>query len=341
MASQSPHVLILPYPAQGHVTPLMELSHLLLDRGFKITFVHTEFNRDRVASALSERSTEIDRRIRLVSVPDGMAPGEDRNDFASLCESMLLVMPDRLEQLIRKINGSELDSPVTWMIADQNMAWACRLAKKMGIKAAAFWPAASATLAVFMSIPKLIEDGLLDDGGTPKTQGRMINVIPDMPPMDPRRLPWNLTSDPESRKIIYQFILTNVRETSLADFIISNSFEELESATFAYMPNISPIGPLLADEQSNKPTGQFWTEDASCTRWLDEQPANSVIYVAFGSIAILNRSQFRELALGLEQSGRPFLWVVRPDLTDAGNDGDAAYPAGFLDRVAGRGRMAG
>ncbi|KAJ6795454.1 UDP-glycosyltransferase 83A1 [Iris pallida] len=337
MGSRTPHVLVLPYPAQGHVIPLMELSHCLLDRGFKITFVNTEFNHDRVVNALSERGIEIDQRMQLVSIPDGMAPDEDRDNFASLGENMLLVMPDHLEQLVGRINGSGGEK-ITWMVADLCMAFAFRVAKKMGIKSVAFWPAASATLAVLISIPKLIEEGVLDDDGVPRTEGMMINVIPDMPPIDPRGLPWNLTSNPELRKSIYQYLMNNVRETKLAEFTISNSFQELESGAFAYMPNISPLGPLFADEDSDRQTGQFWPEDASCMSWLNEQPANSVIYVAFGSTGILNRNQFRELALGLELSARPFLWVVRPDLTNTSSD---AYPAGFRDCVASRGRVVG
>ncbi|RVW85615.1 UDP-glycosyltransferase 83A1 [Vitis vinifera] len=70
--------------------------------------------------------------------------------------------------------------------------------------------------------------------------------------------------------------------------------------------------------------------------WLEKQPAGSVIYVAFGSLAIFNQRQFNELALGLELVGRPFLWVVQSDFTD----GSAAeYPDGFIERVADHGKL--
>ncbi|KAJ6795452.1 UDP-glycosyltransferase 83A1 [Iris pallida] len=329
-----PHILVLPFPAQGHVIPLMELSHRLVGSGFKITFVNTEFNHSRVVDALSERGGEIHPMIKLVSVPDGMESGQDRNDLARLCESMLLVMPGRLEQLIRKINESEVDK-VTWVVADQNMAFACRVAKKMGIRTAAFWPAASALLALMMSIPKLIEEEVLNEDGLPLKQG-VVKLSPDMPPMDTSQFSWNHTTEPKLQKLIYQFVMNNCRATKHAEFIISNSFQELESATFEYMPDVSPIGPLIADARPDKPIGHFWAEDAACMSWLDEQPANSVVYVAFGSIAVLNQHQFQEIALGLELSGQPFLWVVRPDLTNASHD---AYPEGFRDRVASRGRI--
>jgi len=63
------------------------------------------------------------------------------------------------------------------------------------------------------------------------------------------------------------------------------------------------------------------------------------VYVAFGSFTMFDTRQFQELALGLELCGRPFLWVVRPDIVH----GDVHdYPPGFLDRVgsaSGRGKL--
>ncbi|TVU13631.1 hypothetical protein EJB05_37051, partial [Eragrostis curvula] len=39
-----PHAVCMPYPAQGHVTPMFKLAKLLHARGFHITFVNTEYN---------------------------------------------------------------------------------------------------------------------------------------------------------------------------------------------------------------------------------------------------------------------------------------------------------
>ncbi|KAL6136619.1 hypothetical protein ACLB2K_061914 [Fragaria x ananassa] len=64
--------------------------------------------------------------------------------------------------------------------------------------------------------------------------------------------------------------------------------------------------------ESNRLKADFEGED-SCLTWLDQQATQSVVYVAFGSLAVFNPIQFKELALGIELSNRPFLWVVRPD----------------------------
>ncbi|CAN4113697.1 unnamed protein product [Withania somnifera] len=48
-----------------------------------------------------------------------------------------------------------------------------------------------------------------------------------------------------------------------------------------------------------------------CLNWLNHQPISSVVYVSFGSIVILEAEQREELAWGLKNSNKNFLWVVR------------------------------
>ncbi|CAN6286773.1 unnamed protein product [Urochloa humidicola] len=68
-----------------------------------------------------------------------------------------------------------------------------------------------------------------------------------------------------------------------------------------------------AAREAGRAVPGFLPEDARCLGWLDARPDRSVVYVAFGSFTVFNPRQFEELALGLELTGRPFLWVVRPD----------------------------
>jgi len=64
--------------------------------------------------------------------------------------------------------------------------------------------------------------------------------------------------------------------------------------------------------------------------WLDAHPSLSVVYVSFGSIASLSSKQMAEIAEGLRNSGKPFLWVVRAKET-------WKLPATFADEVKDRG----
>jgi hypothetical protein len=66
------------------------------------------------------------------------------------------------------------------------------------------------------------------------------------------------------------------------------------------------------------------------------QQPGSVIYISFGSVAVKSLKELEQLALGLEGSGQPFLWVLRLDITE----GQAGIlPEGFEERTKRRARF--
>ncbi|KAK4349512.1 hypothetical protein RND71_032267 [Anisodus tanguticus] len=64
-----------------------------------------------------------------------------------------------------------------------------------------------------------------------------------------------------------------------------------------------------------------------CLNWLNRQPISSVVYVSFGSMAKLEAEQMEELAWGLKNSNKNFLWVVR-------STEEPKLPKNFLDELA-------
>ncbi|KAL0350803.1 UNVERIFIED_CONTAM: UDP-glycosyltransferase 83A1 [Sesamum radiatum] len=328
---KTPHVLAIPYPAQGHVIPLMEVAQCLANDGIRVTFVNTDFNHGRVLRALTGNIHEL---ISLVSVSDGLESGEDRNDHGKLAEAMTKDLPRKLEALVEKINGTEGDE-ITCVLTDFYMAGAMQVAEKFCIKKAAFLPASVSMLALTISAQKLVDDGIIDADGTPlKNEG--IRLSPSMPEMTPMNFAWTCLPDPTMRKIIFHVIVENNKSAKLAEWLICNTSQHLEPGALTFIPNCLPIGPLLAISRLGKSAGYFWPEDSTCLAWLDQQPNNSVVYVAFGSFTVFDQVQFQELALGLELTNRPFLWVVRQDITQ---DIDEAYPVGFKERVKNRGKI--
>ncbi|CAL5325905.1 unnamed protein product [Camellia sinensis] len=333
----NPHLLILPYPAQGHVIPLMELAQCLAKHGFKITFVNTEITHKRVVNALADDDVLGDH-IHLVSISDGLETWE-RNVPGKLSEAIMTVMPRKVEELIREINGSEEEGEkISCIVADQSLGWAMEVGKKVGIKQAAFLPAAAALLVLGFSIPKLIDDGLIDQDGIP-TENQTFQLSPSMPVMNSTNLIWTRMGSSTMQKIIFQVMEKNNKAVKSADWLICNSTLNLEPGAFALAPQILPIGPLLARNRLGNSAGHIWPEDPTCLKWLDQQQPNSVIYVAFGSFAVFNPTQFEELALGLEFTLRPFLWVVRAESVTNGTNFN--YPDGFLERVGTRKRVVG
>ncbi|KAM0929471.1 hypothetical protein ACQ4PT_001546 [Festuca glaucescens] len=162
-----------------------------------------------------------------------------------------------------------------------------------------------------------------------------------MPPIEATEIPWtSMGSSPDRIKVIIKNVLKTNPAVSQAATIICNTFEEIESEALDLVPNSLPVGPLEAPPASSSSAArQFWPEDMTCLAWLDAQARNSVIYMAFGSITVFNATRFQELADGLELTGRPFLWAVRPNFTD-GVVGEGWLDA-FKRRVEGKGLVVG
>ncbi|XP_059644296.1 UDP-glycosyltransferase 83A1-like [Cornus florida] len=310
------HVLAVSYPAQGHIRPLMKLSQRIADRGVKVTFVSTEFIHDVILAASPEKGEE-QNRIEMVSVPDGLEPGDDRKDGRKLIESISKVMPGHLEELIDKINSSsDVDEQITCVIAEVTVPWAIGIAQKMGIKNAMFFPPSVTSFAWSLRIPKLIEGGVIDNNGT-ALKNEMISLSPDSPAMSSADFPWSCPGNPTTQKLAFAFSISSAEAAKTSNWLLCNSIHELESSACKLIPNLLSMGPLLLSSDGlEQSTGSFWPEDSTCLNWLDAQPNKSVIYVAFGSTAIFSAQQFEELTLGLELVAQPTLWVVRSDLTD-------------------------
>ncbi|KAL0381038.1 UNVERIFIED_CONTAM: UDP-glycosyltransferase 83A1 [Sesamum angustifolium] len=318
-----PHVLMVPFPVQGHVIPMFELAHCLAKHGIRITIVNTEIVHDRLVNSSS--SSALDDSIRLVSVPDGLESGE-RHIPGKLMEALRRVMPLKIEELIREIGGcspsSSAADKVSCIVYDQSLGRIQQVAERMGIGSVAFVPAAAALLVLGFNIPKLIQDGIIDNQGSPLTD-KTVQFAPTMPIMSPSDFVWHRLKIASLQKLLFHIMTENNGPTKSADWLICNSVLDLEPGAFNMAPQILPIGPLLAinNRPAHSAGGHFWQQEYECLEWLDRQPACSVIYVAFGSSVMLKKAQVEELALGLELTIQavPVGWF-RPEAIDVGYD---------------------
>ncbi|XP_072146857.1 uncharacterized protein [Setaria viridis] len=125
------HILVLPFPAQGHVTPLMELSHRLVDHGFEVTFVNTEAHHALVVGALQAAGgTSALAGIHLASISDGVEDDEDRKDISKLVDTYARHMPGHLERLVAEMEAAGRPK-VKWLVSDVYAWWSLNVAKRL------------------------------------------------------------------------------------------------------------------------------------------------------------------------------------------------------------------
>ncbi|XP_044487708.1 UDP-glycosyltransferase 83A1-like [Mangifera indica] len=328
-----PHLLLIPYPAQGHVAPLLKLATKIAEHGIKITFVNTEYIEAKILAS-GQAKAEEGGLVRLVSIPDGL-DDDDRNDKIKMTESLFRVLPGHLKELIEKMNQSDDCEPISCVVADICVGWALEIAHEMGIPGAAFVPFGPPNLAFLFQVKRLIDSGIIDTNGN-SMNDELISVSEETIPWKKNEYPWSCPAKPETQKMLFKILIGVAQTVRISNWVLCNSIYELDSLNCDLVPKILPIGPILASNHSGNSAGSLILEDPSCLNWLDEQATGSVIYVALGSTTRLNQQQFDELALGLESSGLPFLWVVRWNLVKESFTG---FPDGFKERIAGHGKI--
>jgi UDP:flavonoid glycosyltransferase YjiC (YdhE family) len=179
--------------------------------------------------------------------------------------------------------------------------------------------------------------------------GKVIDWVPGVKDIRFRDLPrlWR-TTNPDD--IMFNLSLEAVKGAHKASAVVVHTFEALEpdvldalSSTTSMLPPVYAIGPLQLllnqiPEHLFKSVGySLWKEETECLLWLNTKATNSVIYVNFGSIAVMKPQHLIEFAWGLANSKLPFLWVVRPDLVVGES---AILPPEFVAETKERGLIA-
>ncbi|KAF9608298.1 hypothetical protein IFM89_008583 [Coptis chinensis] len=65
------HAVCIPYPAQGHIAPMLKLAKILHHKGFHITFVNTDYNHKRLQNSRGPNSLRGLPDFQFHSIPDG------------------------------------------------------------------------------------------------------------------------------------------------------------------------------------------------------------------------------------------------------------------------------
>ncbi|KAK1555034.1 hypothetical protein Q3G72_020934 [Acer saccharum] len=327
MEKPSPHAVFVPFPAQGHINPMLKLAKLLnLYRGFHITFVNTEHNYNRLLKSSGPDSLNGTPTFCFETIPDGL-PLLDANavqDFPSVWDSIKKTCLAPFRQLLSKLNNTSLSNvpPVTCVVSDCVMSFTLKAAQELNISNVLFWTASACGFMGYVHYRNLIERGLVPlKDVSYLTNGYMntvIDWIPGMEGISLKDLPSLIrTTDPDD--ILMNYIIGEVENARNASALIFNTVYDLEhevlEALYPTYPPIYTIGPLqlLLNEVSpeNSLSGiksNMWKEQPGCLEWLDTKESNSVVYVNFGSITVVSAQQLIEFAWGLANSKKNFLW---------------------------------
>ncbi|KAK4267876.1 hypothetical protein QN277_024601 [Acacia crassicarpa] len=342
------HIAVIPSAGLTHLVPIIELSKRLLE-------LCPDFHVSCIIPTLGSPSSStiaylqtLPSNIHPIFLPpvhekDINAPQKDQPPHIAVQVQRVVTLSlpfihEELESLISRYG-------LVALVADTFALEALDIASELNILSYVYCPFSAMAVSLYLYAPKLekkisLEFRDLRDPiempGCVRIQGRdLIDSLQDR------------------SNIVYKQFLERCRRINLADGVLFNSFPELETETIKALqeefkgkkPQIYPIGPILqngslsrSDEQNNN--------GSDCLKWLNNQRPRSVLYVSFGSGGTVSQDQLNELALGLELSGKKFLWVVRAPskftsaaYLDTSNDLNPLdfLPEGFLERTKEKG----
>ncbi|KAG0577784.1 hypothetical protein KC19_5G181600 [Ceratodon purpureus] len=351
------HAVIVPFPAQGHVTPALQLAKKLVGLGFRITFVNTIHIHERMMKSRSKAAVQDDKDIEFVAVPDGLPDDHPRlNDLCAFCKTTTELGPvfkEVLADLLRK-------SSITCVIRDAVLTAVHGSAKKLGIPIVVLATPSAIAMQCIYHLQTFVANEVLPLPAPPLGQA---------PSLDPVKLTIGLPrSEPEIKA--RQAPLTclpggspTMRVDDIPTFLVSHDLDAFFPRFFRELQNpflpdsecilyntysalegdilnamagdmnshTYAIGPLVFDTPPTSSDGvgkelsllgagsasSLWEEDPISLAWLDHQAPKSVLFVSFGSITTVSMQQIQEFATGLELSKHAFLWVIRPDLIES------------------------
>ncbi|KAL3329684.1 hypothetical protein AABB24_033838 [Solanum stoloniferum] len=306
MTTHQVHCLILPYPVQGHINPMLQFSKRLQSKRIKITIALTK-------SSLKNMK-ELPTSMSIEAISDGYDDGgrDQAVSFVAYATRFKEIGSDTLSQLIQKLANS--GCPVNCIVYDPFLPWAVEVAKNLGLISAAFFTQNCAVDNIYYHVHK----GVIK---LPPTQNDEEILIPGFSsPIEASDVP-TFVINPEAERIL-EMLVNQFSNLDKVDWILINSFYELEKEVIDWMSKIYPIktiGPTIPSMYLDKRLHDdkeyglsiFKPMTNECLNWLNHQPISSVVYVSFGSLAKLEAAQMEELACGLRNSNKNFLWVVR------------------------------
>eukprot|EP01018_Ginkgo_biloba_P015353 Gb_40427 [translate_table: standard] len=335
------HVVVFPFPAIGHLSPLLNLATMLSSNGIFVTFVNTEFAQQKMMKSKGFSH----QHFQIKTISDGLPDqGEERKvEFTlELMRSLLERGSFQFEKLVEELMDSSDTPPVTCLISDPFLPFVQDVANKHGIPRIVFWVCSVASFSIHLYIDLLAEKGYIPLKGKAGEEDELVTCIPGMAALRVKDLPGFLLEEDLSN-FFNEHMKNMTKRCAEAAAVLFNSFDELDgpilediSTKFHYLT----IGPLLPqifmeDSPAKSEVGTaIGKEDSSCLQWLDKQQEASVVYVGFGSLAMLPKEQVVELALGLEASGQPFLWAAPTQ--DLVNGQSPLLPPEFLQRTEAR-----
>ncbi|XP_054787316.1 gallate 1-beta-glucosyltransferase-like [Prosopis cineraria] len=338
------HALLVSFPGQGHINPLLRLGKRLASKGLFVTFTTPENAGKDLRNAnriVTDKAIPVgDGFLRFEFFEDGWDKDDPRRkNLREYLVQLELVGKQVISQMIHKYNDSR--EPVSCIINNAFVPWVCDVDSEFGLPSAVLWVQSCAVFSAYYHyFHKLVH--------FPSDLDPHIDVhLPSLPVLKYDEIPSFLHFDSPYR-FIGELILGQFKNFNVPFCVLMDTFVELEKDYINYMSKfcvIRSVGPLFKNPKpadsgtvSDDIRGDLVVKADDCIEWLNSKPSGSVVYVSFGSIVYLPQEQVDEIAYGLLDSQVSFLWVRKPPEKTQSLQSHV-LPDGFLEKTKDRGKV--
>ncbi|KAF7051830.1 hypothetical protein CFC21_060025 [Triticum aestivum] len=299
-----PHFVLVPLIGQGHTIPMSDLACLLAGRGARVSLVTTPVNAARLGG-VADRARRAMLPLEIVELPfpsadDGLPTGSTASVDSFLRLFLdLYRLAGPLEAYVRA-----LPRRPSCIISDACNPWTAGVARSVGVP------------RLFFHVPSVFYSLCdLNVATYGKDDHNASYVVPGMPVrVEMTKETWSSSfyTTPEWE----QFTKEAREGMRSADGAVMNTFLGLEqqfvtSYEAALGKPVWALGPFYLGNRRDEDA----IHQSTVTAWLDKMDKDTVIYVNFGSLVQMPPKQLYEVGHGLEDSGKPFLWVVKESET--------------------------
>ncbi|XP_059632104.1 crocetin glucosyltransferase, chloroplastic-like [Cornus florida] len=300
------HILLLTFPTQGVINPSIQLAKNLIRMGVKVTIL-TSLS---AIHRMTKPNSTIPKGFTLSAFSDGYDDGfkEGQNREHFLCEFKKRGSK-AIAELIKA--SDEEGYPVNCLVYTMNQPWVVEVAHGYRIPSAVLWTQPATIFDIFHYYFNDYSDAIRKIVNDPSSSIQ----LPGLPLLTSHDLPSFLVP-PHSDKYSWGLLSFKEQQDVLSaeanPIILVNTFDAIEPEALRAIEkfNLIAIGPLIVSSDASF-RGDLFQRSLGYVEWLNSKAESSVVYVSFGSIAVLSKQQMEEVAHGLLESHRPFMWVMR------------------------------
>ncbi|CAA2975633.1 crocetin glucosyltransferase, chloroplastic-like [Olea europaea subsp. europaea] len=333
-----PHVLLITFPAQGHINPSLTFAKTLNRSGIEVTFVTSLYAQRHIVKGTGD----ITNGITFVAFSDGFDDGFKISDDH---QKHMTEIRNRGSEALRKtiLARAEQGHPVTCLVYSLLLPWAAVVAREVHIPSSVLWIQTATVLNIYYSY----FNGYGEEISNTSEDPSWAIQLPRLPLLAKRDLPSLIL--PSGGGGQHSFALSLFKEhietldAETKPKVLVNTFDALEPDALKAIEDyeLIGIGPLMPsafldgkDPLDKGVGGDLFHKSTDYLQWLNSKPESSVVYVSFGSLSTLPKVQLDEIAKGLLECGRPFLWVIRVDENQGGGkDNDKLSCLEELERL--------